>query len=106
MAPGFKRYIKWGLVAGAAGFLVFASVGPVFVAPHTATSIAARFPEGTDSAELVQAALAANGAAQRCLGVFLVCMALWFTNLIPLSATALLGLALIMLILIGDHDLK
>ncbi len=34
-------------------------------------------------------------APQRCLGIFLVCMALWFTNLIPLAATGLLAIALL-----------
>lgn len=34
-------------------------------------------------------------APQRCVGIFLVCMALWFTNLIPLAATGLLAIALL-----------
>ncbi len=34
-------------------------------------------------------------APQRCLGVFLVCMALWFTNLSPLASTGLLAIALL-----------
>ena len=34
-------------------------------------------------------------APQRCVGVFLVCMALWFTNVIPLAATGLLAIALL-----------
>lgn len=36
-----------------------------------------------------------EAAPQRCLGVFLVCMSLWFTNLIPLAATGLLAIALL-----------
>lgn len=34
-------------------------------------------------------------APQRCVGIFLVCMALWFTNVIPLAATGLLAIALL-----------
>lgn len=34
-------------------------------------------------------------APQRCMGLFLVCMSLWFTNLIPLAATGLLAIALL-----------
>ena len=34
-------------------------------------------------------------APQRCMGIFMVCMALWLTNLIPLAATGLLAIALL-----------
>ncbi len=34
-------------------------------------------------------------APQRCVGIFVLCMALWFTNLIPLAATGLLAIALL-----------
>ena len=37
-------------------------------------------------------------AAQRCIAIFLVCMTLWFTNLIPLAATGLLAIALLPLL--------
>ncbi|MFQ5414165.1 MAG: SLC13 family permease [Phycisphaerae bacterium] len=37
-------------------------------------------------------------APQRCIAIFLVCVALWFTNLIPLAATGLLALALLPLL--------
>ena len=37
-------------------------------------------------------------APQRCVGVFVVCMSLWFTNLIPLAATGLLAIALLPLL--------
>lgn len=37
-------------------------------------------------------------APQRCIAVFLVCMALWFTNLIPLAATGLMVFALLPLL--------
>ena len=40
-----------------------------------------------------------NAAApQRCLGIFLVCVALWLTNLIPPAATGLLAIALLPLL--------
>ena len=34
-------------------------------------------------------------APQRCIGLFLVCVSLWFTNLIPPAATGLLAIALL-----------
>ncbi len=34
-------------------------------------------------------------APQRCVAIFVVCLSLWFTNLIPLAATGLLALALL-----------
>jgi sodium-dependent dicarboxylate transporter 2/3/5 len=34
-------------------------------------------------------------APQRCVAIFVLCMALWFTNLIPLAATGLLAIALL-----------
>ena len=37
-------------------------------------------------------------APQRCVGVFVICMSLWFTNLIPLAATGLLAIALLPLL--------
>ncbi len=37
----------------------------------------------------------APAAPQRCLAVFLICMALWFTNLIPPAATGLLAIGLL-----------
>ena len=43
-------------------------------------------------------------APQRCVGIFLVCMALWFTNLIPLAATGLLAIALLPLLGVLPKD--
>ena len=43
-------------------------------------------------------------APQRCMGIFLVCMALWFTNLIPLAATGLLAIALLPLLGVLPKD--
>ncbi len=34
-------------------------------------------------------------APQRCLAIFVICLALWFTNVIPLAATGLLAIALL-----------
>lgn len=35
------------------------------------------------------------GAPQRCVGIFIVCVALWLTNMIPPAATGLLAIALL-----------
>lgn len=43
-------------------------------------------------------------APQRCLGVFAVCMSLWFTSLIPHAATGLLAIALLPLLGIMPED--
>ncbi|MCH7592423.1 MAG: DASS family sodium-coupled anion symporter [Planctomycetes bacterium] len=37
-------------------------------------------------------------APQRCVGIFIVCLAFWFTNLIPLAATGLLAIGLLPLL--------
>ncbi len=43
-------------------------------------------------------------APQRCVAVFVVCMALWFTNVIPLAATGLLAIALLPVLNILPKD--
>ena len=43
-------------------------------------------------------------APQRCVGVFLFCMSLWMTNVIPLAATSLLAIALLPLLNILPHE--
>jgi solute carrier family 13 (sodium-dependent dicarboxylate transporter), member 2/3/5 len=69
------KTILFGFAAlGAAGL----AWGPVFVTP-----------EGADPAD---------PSAQRALAVFVVCVALWFTSLIPLAATGLLAIALLPLL--------
>lgn len=45
-----------------------------------------------------------TAAPQRCVGIFLVCMALWFTNLIPLAATGLLAIALLPVLNVLPQD--
>ena len=44
------------------------------------------------------------GAPQRCVGIFVLCVALWFTNLIPLAATGLLAIALLPLLDVLPED--
>ncbi len=43
-------------------------------------------------------------APQRCVGIFLVCMSLWLTNLIPLAATGLIAIALLPLLGVLSQD--
>jgi sodium-dependent dicarboxylate transporter 2/3/5 len=43
-------------------------------------------------------------APQRCVAVFVICMALWFTNIIPLAATGLLAIALLPILNILPKD--
>ena len=72
-----------GVAAIAAAILVLA---PTFVRPEN-------LPENMDPA-----------APQRCLAIFLVCMALWFSNVIPLAATGLLAIALLPLLNVLEKD--
>ncbi len=43
-------------------------------------------------------------APQRCIGIFLVCMTMWFTNIVPLAATGLLAIALLPLLGVLPKD--
>ena len=43
-------------------------------------------------------------AGHRCLGIFAVCVALWFTNVIPLAATGLLAIAMLPLLHVLPAD--
>jgi sodium-dependent dicarboxylate transporter 2/3/5 len=43
-------------------------------------------------------------APQRCVGIFLVCMAMWFTNIVPLAATGLAAIALLPLLGVLPRD--
>lgn len=75
-----RQFVRLGLVLlalVAAGLLAF---GPLFVTP---ANLPAEMPAH---------------APQRCLAVFVICMALWVTNLIPVAATGLLALALLALL--------
>lgn len=77
------KLVILGVAVAAATWLVMA---PVYVRPSD-------LPPGMPEA-----------APQRCIGVFLVCMALWFTNLIPLAVTGLLAIALLPLLGILPKD--
>ena len=66
------------LIVGSAGLMaLWLSLSPVVIRP-------VGLPQGMDHA-----------AAQRCIAIFLLCMSLWFTNLIPPPATGLLAIALL-----------
>lgn len=69
--------IKFGIVGAAVLVALWLSLSAVFILPENR-------PPGMDV-----------GAPQRCVGLFLVCVALWFTNLIPPAATGLLAIALL-----------
>ncbi len=75
---GRKRtVIKLAIVGAAVAVAAALVVAPTFVRPEA-------LPVSMNPA-----------AAQRCLGIFVVCMALWFTSLIPLAATGILAIALL-----------
>jgi len=72
--------IKFMIVGSATAAAVWLCVTDVFITPP-------QLP-----ADMIPA------APQRCMGIFLVCVSLWFTNLIPPAATGLLAIALLPLL--------
>ena len=78
--------LKLGIVAAAAAVAAWLALAQPFV-----------LPDGLPGDMPLE-------APQRCLGIFLVCMALWFTNLIPLAATGLLAVALLPLLGVLSKD--
>lgn len=77
-----QRLIRMAFAAAALAVLVVLTFGPQDwvqpVNPLTGSAFADSTP----------------GAAQRTLGVFIFCMVLWVTNVIPLAATGMLAIAL------------
>lgn len=73
------RAIKIGIVGAAVVVGAALVLGPLWVTPE---GLSPERPE----------------AAQRALAVFVICMALWLTNYIPLAATGLLAIALLPLL--------
>ena len=85
------RYIRYGIVGGSlilAGVLL---VGPTWVRPiHGPTGLPyAQLQEHADYAT----AYIPERAPQYAMAVFVLCMGLWLTNLIPLAMTGLLAIA-------------
>lgn len=72
--------LKLVIVGAASLCALWLLLAPTFVTPD-------HLPEGMGPA-----------APQRCLAIFVFCMSLWLTNLIPLSATGMLVLALLPLL--------
>ncbi len=80
LTPRQKLAIKSAIV-GVAVAVALALVGATpFITPES-------LPDDMDPA-----------APQRCVGIFVVCVSLWFTNLIPPAATGLLAIALLPLL--------
>jgi sodium-dependent dicarboxylate transporter 2/3/5 len=71
------KYVIVGIALAVALVLIW---GPRFITPED-------LPAGMDPQ-----------APQRCFAVFVLCMALWFTNFIPLAATGVLAIALLPLL--------
>ncbi|UCE62249.1 MAG: DASS family sodium-coupled anion symporter [Phycisphaerales bacterium] len=81
-----KLAIKFAIVGCAVAVGTWMTLGPSVITPEGLPADMA--PE----------------APQRCVAVFLVCMSLWFTNLIPLAATGLLAIALLPLLDVLPKD--
>jgi len=89
------RWLRYGILASTlavAGALV---AGPVWVKPiHAATGLP--FDQLENHANLQYAEQYVSAvASQRALAIFVICVALWSTNLIALSSTGLLAVALL-----------
>ncbi len=78
--------VKWAIVGAAVAIAAWLTVAETFILP-------ANLPPGMPVS-----------APQRCVGIFAVCMALWFTNVIPLAATGLLAIALLPLLNVLPKD--
>lgn len=78
--------IKFGVVLASGAAAVWLSTGEPFIRPET-------LPAGMPLA-----------APQRCVAIFLVCLSLWLTNLIPPAATGLLAIALLPLLGVLPED--
>ena len=78
--------IRIGFVALAVAGAMWLTLTPPLICPDG-------LPAGMDSA-----------APQRSIGIFLVCMSLWCTNVIPLAATGLLAIALLPLLGVLTED--
>lgn len=82
-----QRHALKLLIVGLAGLLaLWLTLSPVVIRPVD-------LPDSMDRA-----------AAQRCIAIFLLCMSLWFTNLIPPPATGLLAIALLPLLNVLPAD--
>ncbi|MFQ5495507.1 MAG: SLC13 family permease, partial [Phycisphaerae bacterium] len=86
MSGRHRIAVSYGLVGGAAALGCWLTFSDPFILPHDLP------PE------------LSLAAPQRCVAVFLVCMALWFTSLIPHAATGLLALALISVLGVLPQD--
>ena len=75
-----RKLIKHGIVAVAVAIAAWLLLAEPFITP-----------------ENVRSDLPLE-APQRCIAIFVVCLALWFTNIIPLAATGLLAIALLALL--------
>lgn len=75
-----RQFIKYGIVLVACAIALFLILADVMIHPVGLRSDIS--PE----------------APQRCIAIFVLCLALWFTNVIPLAATGLLAIALLPLL--------
>ena len=90
------RWLRYGILAAALAVSVLLLVGPNWVSPvHQASGVPYHQLEGHADfgSEYVP-----EGVPQYALAVFVLCMALWLTNLIPLASTGLLAVALLPLL--------
>ncbi len=75
-----RAIVKFGIVTAALAVAAWLVVADVFITPE-------HLPETMSAA-----------APQRCVAIFVVCVALWLTNLLPPAATGLLAIALLPLL--------
>lgn len=91
-----RRWIRYGILVAAIIVAAVLLLGPVWIAPiHGPTQMP--YHELKDHAQY-GADYVAKEVPQFALAVFVLCMALWMTNLIPLASTGLLAVSLLPLL--------
>ena len=87
------HWVRYGILVGALAVAVTLLIGPVWVRPiHAGSGLP--FDQLQGHLRLAEQYVPA-AAPQRALAIFVVCLALWGTNLISLASTGLLAVALL-----------
>lgn len=85
--------VRYVILAAAVAISIVLLLGPTWVVPiHAATGLP--YHELADHPEYADA-FVPHHAPQYALAVFVLCLALWLTNLVPLASTALLAVGLL-----------
>ncbi|MFQ5502126.1 MAG: SLC13 family permease [Phycisphaerae bacterium] len=91
------QILRYGILAGSLLLAGVMLVGPLWVEPIHSSGVPYHQLNNPDYAEYANEYISER-VPQSALAVFVLCMALWLTNLIPLASTGLLAVALLPLL--------